>query len=59
MLLAALVPGGACLATLPALAGAAAGLVAPMTRIDSPWPVLAASLAGAVAVVILLPTLPA
>ncbi|NYF55435.1 M28 family peptidase [Micromonospora purpureochromogenes] len=56
VLLAALVPGGAYLATLPALAGAAAGLVALATRIDGPWPVLAVTLAGAVAVVILLPT---
>ncbi|MEV4841842.1 M28 family peptidase [Micromonospora matsumotoense] len=54
--LAALVPGGAYLATLPALAGAVAGLVALRTRIDGPWPVVAVTLAGAVAVVILLPT---
>ncbi|WP_328342670.1 M28 family peptidase [Micromonospora sp. NBC_00421] len=56
VVLAALVPGGAYLATLPALAGALAGLVALRTRIDGPWPVLAVALAGAVAVVILLPT---
>ncbi|MEV6800226.1 M28 family peptidase [Micromonospora rifamycinica] len=56
VVLAALVPGGAYLATLPALAGALAGLVAARTRIDGPWPVVAVTLAGAVAVVILLPT---
>ncbi|WP_422754483.1 M28 family peptidase [Micromonospora sp. WMMD708] len=56
VVLAALVPGGAYLATLPALAGALAGLVALRTRIDGPWPVAAVTLAGAVAVVILLPT---
>ncbi|RKN44517.1 M28 family peptidase [Micromonospora endolithica] len=56
VLLAVLVPGGAYLATLPALAGAAAGLAALATRIDGPWPVVAVTLAGAVAVLILLPT---
>ncbi|MEH0844714.1 M28 family peptidase [Micromonospora sp. CPCC 205711] len=56
VVLAALVPGGAYLATLPALAGALAGLVALGARIDGPWPVVAVTLAGAVAVVILLPT---
>ncbi|MEU1754784.1 M28 family peptidase [Micromonospora matsumotoense] len=56
VVLAALVPGGAYLATLPALAGVLAGLVALRTRIDGPWPVVAVTLAGAVAVVILLPT---
>ncbi|MFY1588351.1 M28 family peptidase [Micromonospora sp. WMMD734] len=56
VVLAALVPGGAYLATLPALAGVIAGLVALRTRIDGPWPVVATTLAGAVAVVILLPT---
>ncbi|MFJ6195842.1 M28 family peptidase [Micromonospora sp. NPDC092111] len=56
VVLAALVPGGAYLATLPALAGALAGLGALATRIDGPWPVVAVTLAGAVAVVILLPT---
>ncbi|WP_307812424.1 M28 family peptidase [Micromonospora coerulea] len=56
VLLAVLVPGGAYLATLPALAGALAGLAALATRIDGPWPVLAVTLAGAVGVVILLPT---
>ncbi|MEV0157621.1 M28 family peptidase [Micromonospora sp. NPDC050686] len=56
VLLAAEVPGGAYLASLPALAGALAGLVALATRRDGPWPVVAVTLAGAVAVVILLPT---
>ncbi|MEU4782249.1 M28 family peptidase, partial [Micromonospora sp. NPDC023633] len=56
VLLAVLVPGGAYLVTLPALAGALAGLVAMSTRIDGPWPVVASTLAAAVAVVILLPT---
>ncbi|TCB99155.1 M28 family peptidase [Micromonospora zingiberis] len=56
VLLAVLVPGGAYLATLPALAGALAGLVAVTTRVDGPVPVIAVTLAGAVAVVILLPT---
>ncbi|MEV0429431.1 M28 family peptidase [Micromonospora sp. NPDC050495] len=55
VLLAVLVPGGAYLTTLPALAGALAGLAALGTRLDGPWPVVAATLAGAVAVVILLP----
>ncbi|MFI0792570.1 M28 family peptidase [Micromonospora rubida] len=55
VVLALLVPGGAYLTTLPALAGVAAGLVALRTRIDGPWPVVAVTLAGAVAVVILLP----
>ncbi|MFC4146382.1 M28 family peptidase [Micromonospora mangrovi] len=56
VLLAVLVPGGAYLTTLPALAGALAGLAALATRLDGPWPVLAVTLAGAVAVLILLPT---
>ncbi|MEU4639331.1 M28 family peptidase [Micromonospora sp. NPDC023814] len=56
LLLAVLVPGGAYLVTLPALAGALAGLVAVSARIDGPWPVVAATLAAAVAVVVLLPT---
>ncbi|MBY8872932.1 M28 family peptidase [Micromonospora sp. PLK6-60] len=56
VLLAVLVPGGAYLATLPALAGALAGLAALATRPDGPWPVVAVTLAGAVGVVILLPT---
>ncbi|MFI7512511.1 M28 family peptidase [Micromonospora echinofusca] len=56
VLLAVLVPGGAYLVTLPALAGALAGLVALSVRIDGPWPVVAATLAAAVAVVVLLPT---
>ncbi|SCL62249.1 M28 family peptidase [Micromonospora peucetia] len=56
VLLAVLVPGGAYLVTIPALAGALAGLAALGTRIDGPWPVVASALAAAVAVVILLPT---
>ncbi|MGK5521554.1 M28 family peptidase [Micromonospora sp. URMC 107] len=56
VLLAVLVPGGAYLVTLPALVGALAGLVALRTRIDGPWPVVASTLAAAVAVVVLLPT---
>ncbi|WP_433387933.1 M28 family peptidase [Micromonospora sp. KLBMP9576] len=56
VLFAVLVPGGAYLVTIPALAGALAGLVALSTRIDGPWPVVASVLAAAVAVVVLLPT---
>ncbi|WP_436970612.1 M28 family peptidase [Micromonospora avicenniae] len=56
VVLAVLVPGGAYLASLPALVGALAGLVALGTRIDGPWPVVAVTAGGAVAVVILLPT---
>ncbi|WP_331460992.1 M28 family peptidase [Micromonospora tarapacensis] len=56
VLLAVLVPGGAYLATLPALAGALAGLVALATRPDGPVPVIAVTVAAAVAVVVLLPT---
>ncbi|PTA43065.1 M28 family peptidase [Micromonospora sp. RP3T] len=55
VLLAVLVPGGAYLTTLPALAGAVAGLAALATRLDGPWPVVAVTLAGAVAVLVLLP----
>ncbi|AEB47397.1 M20/M25/M40 family metallo-hydrolase [Micromonospora maris] len=55
VLLAVLVPGGAYLATLPALAGVLAGLVAVAAPIDGPVPVIAVTLTGAVAVVILLP----
>ena len=54
VVLAALTPGGAYLATLPALAAAVAGLVAIHLR---PWPAVAVLTAGAVVpVVILLPT---
>ncbi|RZU71796.1 Zn-dependent M28 family amino/carboxypeptidase [Micromonospora kangleipakensis] len=49
-------PGGSYLAVVPALAGVVAGLVALNTRIDGPWPVVAVTAAGAVGVVILLPT---
>ncbi|MBM2619073.1 M28 family peptidase [Actinoplanes sp. LDG1-06] len=54
VVLAAFVPGGSYLAALPALAGALMGLVALVTR---GWlPVIAVTLSGAVATVILLPT---
>ncbi|MGQ5259512.1 M28 family peptidase [Micromonospora sp. ZYX-F-536] len=56
VLLAVAVPGGAYLTTLPALAGALGGLVALHTRQTGPWPVVAVTAAGAVGVVILLPT---
>ncbi|MFU8853621.1 M28 family peptidase [Micromonospora sp. SL1-18] len=56
VLLVADMPGGAYLTSLPALAGALAGLAALATRLDGPWPVVAVALAGAVAVVVLLPT---
>ncbi|RIV34116.1 M28 family peptidase [Micromonospora radicis] len=56
VLLAVVAPGGAYLATVPALAGALAGLVAVATRVDGPVAVLAVTLAGVVAVVVLLPT---
>lgn len=56
VLLAVAVPGGAYLTALPALAGALGGLVALATRIDGPWPVVAVTVSGAVAVLILLPT---
>jgi hypothetical protein len=54
--LALLAPGGSYLVTLPALAGVLAGLVALATRMDGLWPTVAVTAAGAVAVVILLPT---
>ncbi|WP_442934254.1 M28 family peptidase [Micromonospora sp. CPCC 205539] len=56
VLLAVAVPGGAYLTTLPALAGALGGLVALRTRQTGPWPVVAVTAAGAVGVLILLPT---
>ncbi|MEV2239122.1 M28 family peptidase [Micromonospora sp. NPDC049891] len=56
VLLAFLAPGGAYLATLPALAGALGGLVALATRIDGPVPVIAVTASAAVAVILLLPT---
>ncbi|WP_341717757.1 M28 family peptidase [Micromonospora sp. FIMYZ51] len=56
VLLAVLMPGGAYLATLPALAGALAGLAAVASRLDGPVPVIAVTAAAAVAVVVLLPT---
>lgn len=55
VVLAVLVPGGAYLTSLPALAGALAGLVALALRLDGPGPVVAVTAAGAVAVVVLLP----
>nr|WP_074314736.1 M28 family peptidase [Micromonospora cremea] len=56
VLLAVAVPGGAYLTTLPALAGALGGLLALCTRQTGPWPVVAVTVAAAVGVVILLPT---
>ncbi|GAB3857476.1 M20/M25/M40 family metallo-hydrolase [Micromonospora andamanensis] len=56
VLLAVLAPGGAYLATLPALAGALGGLVALTTRLDGPVPVIAVTASAAVAVILLLPT---
>jgi hypothetical protein len=54
VVLAAFVPGGSYLAALPALAGALAGLVAVTTR---GWlPVVAVTLGGAVATLVLAPT---
>jgi len=53
VVLAALTPGGAYLAALPALAGALGGIAAVLTR--GWWSVLAVTAGGAVAVVILLP----
>ncbi|MGK5680681.1 M28 family peptidase [Actinoplanes sp. URMC 104] len=53
--LAAFVPGGSYLAALPALAGALAALAAITTR--GPLSVLAVTLGGAVATLILLPTI--
>ncbi|GIM95558.1 M28 family peptidase [Paractinoplanes toevensis] len=54
LVLAAVTPGGSYLAALPALAGAIAGIVAVLTR--GWWSVLAVTAGGAVAVIILLPT---
>ncbi|MEV4630488.1 M28 family peptidase [Micromonospora sp. NPDC049523] len=56
VLLAVLTPGGAYLATLPALAGAAGGLVALAVRPSSRWAVVAVTAGAAVGVLILLPT---
>ncbi|GGM12623.1 M28 family peptidase [Micromonospora yangpuensis] len=56
VLFAALAPGGAYLFTLPALVGALGGLVALATRVDGPWPVIAATVVAAVGVIVLLPT---
>jgi peptidase M28-like protein len=55
VVLAAMMPGGSYLAALPALAGGLGGVVAVLTR---GWrTVLAVTVAGAVAVIILLPTM--
>jgi hypothetical protein len=54
VVLAAMMPGGSYLAALPALAGGLFGLVALLTR--GWWTILAVTVAGAVAVIILLPT---
>jgi hypothetical protein len=54
LVLAALAPGGSYLATLPALAGALAGLLALVVR--GWWSVLAVLAGAAVAVLVLLPT---
>ncbi|RKR89969.1 Zn-dependent M28 family amino/carboxypeptidase [Micromonospora pisi] len=56
VVLAALTPGGAYLATLPALAGAAGALVALAVRPGSPGAVVAVTAGAAVGVLILLPT---
>ena len=55
LVLAALTPGGAYLATLPALGGALGGLVALTVRPGSPWAVLAVTAGAAVGVLVLLP----
>ncbi|WP_030436431.1 M28 family peptidase [Actinoplanes subtropicus] len=52
--LAAVMPGGSYLGAVPALAGAAAGIVALLTR--GWWSALAITVGGAVAVIVLLPT---
>ncbi|MDG4828332.1 M28 family peptidase [Solwaraspora sp. WMMD1047] len=56
LVLAAVMPGGAYLVTLPALGGAVGGLVALAVRPDGPWGVLAVTAGAAVGLVILLPT---
>ncbi|MFK3981362.1 M28 family peptidase [Micromonospora sp. NPDC050397] len=56
VLLAVLTPGGAYLATLPALAGAVGSLVALALRPGDPWSVVATTGGAAVGVLILLPT---
>jgi hypothetical protein len=52
--LAAAMPGGSYLGSVPALAGAAAGILALLTR--GWWSALAITVGGAVAVIVLLPT---
>ncbi|WP_433024617.1 M28 family peptidase [Plantactinospora sp. CA-290183] len=54
--LALLAPGGAYLTTLPALAGAVAGLTALAVRAESPVAVVAVTAGAAVGVLLLLPT---
>lgn len=56
LLLAALAPGGSYLAVLPALSGAAAGIVALSLRTTGVWPVVAVVAGAAVGVVVLAPT---
>nr|MDT0662503.1 M28 family peptidase [Micromonospora sp. DSM 115978] len=56
LVLAAAMPGGAYLATLPALGGAVGGLIALAVRPGGPWGVLAVTAGAAVGLVILLPT---
>ncbi|MEV4758669.1 M28 family peptidase [Micromonospora sp. NPDC049559] len=56
LVLAALTPGGAYLASLPALAGAAGGLVALAVRPSGPSAAVAVTAGAAVGVVVLLPT---
>ncbi|WP_318783708.1 M28 family peptidase [Plantactinospora soyae] len=56
VVLAFVAPGGAYLATLPALAGVLGGLVALAVPRDGPWAVVAVTAAAAVGVLLLLPT---
>lgn len=56
VVLAALTPGGAYLATLPALAGALGGLVALAVRPHPAWAVTAVTVGAGVGVLVLLPT---
>ncbi|MFC7548338.1 M28 family peptidase [Plantactinospora sp. GCM10030261] len=56
LVLAAVTPGGSYLVTLPALAGALAGLVALATRPSGPWPVVVCVLAAMVGILVLVPT---
>lgn len=56
VVLAAFTPGGAYLATLPALAGALGGLVALAVRPGEVWAVVAVTVGAGVGVLVLLPT---